>query len=158
MIPAGDSVFSGWTECDRVSGTTCTVSGVADRTVTVTFEVPDHTHPRGPPRPTPLLPGRDDAPDREADSREERHHCGRLRGRPSPDTSLVSLQLGGRIVPGFILIVTRVVPFPFTGELLRYVVTGQEPAGSYTWFSGLATPGTLELMGPVSETPFTLSR
>ena len=37
---AGGSTFAGWAGCDTVSGTTCTVTMTASRTVTATFDVP----------------------------------------------------------------------------------------------------------------------
>ncbi len=37
--PAGNSTFAGWTGCDTVSGTTCTVTVAGGKTVTAAFEL-----------------------------------------------------------------------------------------------------------------------
>lgn len=40
--------------------------------------------------------------------------------------------------------------------LLRYTLTGGEPAGSYAFLTGLTPPGTLDLGEPMAQVPFTV--
>ena len=74
-----------------------------------------------------------------------------------PDGSLLSLQMGGGLVPGLVPIARGLVPFEFTGDVAQYVLTGAEPAGAYTWLSALTEPGTLNVIGGIQSTTFTIS-
>jgi hypothetical protein len=73
-----------------------------------------------------------------------------------PSGQLLSLQLGGRFVPGIVPIARRFVPFDFQGALAQYTFTGGEPAGTYTWYAVLTTPGTLNFVSPLQQLAFTV--
>jgi hypothetical protein len=73
-----------------------------------------------------------------------------------PSGVLLSLQLGGRLVPGVVPIARGVGPVNFQGVLAQYTFTGAEPPGTYTWFSALTAPGTLNLVSPLQQVAFTV--
>src|SRR5262249_11228766 len=70
--------------------------------------------------------------------------------------TLLSLLLNGQLVPGLVPIASGITPFNFTGDILRYTFTGGEPAGPYTWLSGLTQAGTLNVVGSIHQDPFTV--
>jgi hypothetical protein len=74
-----------------------------------------------------------------------------------PDGSFLSLRLGGGVVAGVVPIGRGLAPFAFTEELLRYTFRGDEPPGQYTWFGALTEPGTLNVVSPLDQVPFTFS-
>jgi hypothetical protein len=74
-----------------------------------------------------------------------------------PDGSFLSLGLGGAVVPGIVPIARGLVPFSFSGELLRYTFGAGEPPGSYTFIAGLTQPGTLAVIGGIDQRPFTFT-
>lgn len=71
-----------------------------------------------------------------------------------PDGQLLSLQLGGRLLPGLRPIANRVIPFPFTIQLIGYRFNGQEPRGQYTWIAAATKAGTLEVVGSIQSVSF----
>jgi hypothetical protein len=71
-----------------------------------------------------------------------------------PDGSFFSLLQDGALVPGIVPIMARFEPFAFTGEILRVVVTGEEPRGDYAWLAALTYPGTLTVIGATDHDPF----
>jgi hypothetical protein len=73
-----------------------------------------------------------------------------------PDSSLFSLLLDGRLVPGIVPIATGITPIPLTRQLLSYTFNGGEPAGTYTWMSALTQAGTGTIIGSIQEVPFTV--
>jgi IgA Peptidase M64 len=73
-----------------------------------------------------------------------------------PDGSFLSLQPGG-VVAGVVPIGRGFAPFALTGEFLRYTFRGDEPPGQYTWFAALTEPGTLNVVSPLDQVPFTFS-
>jgi hypothetical protein len=73
-----------------------------------------------------------------------------------PDSSLFSLLLDGRLVPGIVPIATGITPTPLTRQLLSYTFNGGEPAGTYTWMSALTQAGTGNIIGSIQEVPFTV--
>lgn len=72
-----------------------------------------------------------------------------------PSGVFLSLQLGGRLVPGVVPIARGFVPFPYLAALVQYTFSGVEPSGSYTWYSGLSRPRTLEFVTPLQQAVFT---
>jgi hypothetical protein len=74
-----------------------------------------------------------------------------------PNGFLLSLQMGGGLVPGLVPIASGFVPFQFTGDVAQYVVTGAEPSGEYQWLSALTEPGTLNVIGAIQTTTFTVA-
>ncbi len=74
-----------------------------------------------------------------------------------PDGTLFSLQIGGAM-PGIAPIVKNFIPPSFTGEVVRYTLTGREPPGTYSWFAALTQAGTLNLVGDVQQNTFAFSR
>jgi hypothetical protein len=73
-----------------------------------------------------------------------------------PDGTLLSLTEDGRLVPGLRPLARGLVPFAFTGEVLRHTLTGGEPAGAYAWLAALTRAGTAEILGVVDQQPFTV--
>ncbi len=71
-----------------------------------------------------------------------------------PGGSFVSILPGGVLVPGIVPIATGIMPVALSGEVVRYVVTGNEPPGVYRFFAGLAEPGTLTLIDSAEEVLF----
>jgi hypothetical protein len=72
-----------------------------------------------------------------------------------PGGGLFSLRADGSIVPGIQALATGIVPFPVSGELVRYTFTGGEPPGSYTWFGAVVPSGTTDV-GLIEQKPFTV--
>jgi hypothetical protein len=72
-----------------------------------------------------------------------------------PSGVFLSLQLGGRLVPGIVPIARGFAPFPYEAVLVQYTFSGVEPTGAYTWYSGLSRPGTLEFVTPLQQAVFT---
>jgi Tol biopolymer transport system component len=73
-----------------------------------------------------------------------------------PTGQLLSLQLPGGIVPGIIPIARGIVPIAYQGTLISYTFNGSEPHGTYTWYSVLTQPGTLNFVSPLQRTTFTV--
>ena len=73
-----------------------------------------------------------------------------------PTGQWLSLQLPGGIVPGIIPIARGIVPIAFQGTLISYTFNGSEPPGTYTWYSVLTQPGTLNFVTPLQRTTFTV--
>jgi hypothetical protein len=46
---------------------------------------------------------------------------------------------------------------PFSGPIFSYTFGGTEPAGTYIWLGAFTEPGTLNLIGEVTQVPFTFS-
>ncbi|HEV8676619.1 MAG TPA: S8 family serine peptidase [Methylomirabilota bacterium] len=74
-----------------------------------------------------------------------------------PGGSFLSFQVGGFVVPGIVPAGSNFIPFPFSGEILRYRFGGGEPIGGYEWLSGLAQPATLNAVSGVDLDPFTFA-
>jgi hypothetical protein len=72
-----------------------------------------------------------------------------------PGGSMLSLTLGGGIVPGVVPIARGLPATNFSGELLRYRFAGTEPVGSYAVTGALAVAGTGNVIGAIAERPFT---
>jgi hypothetical protein len=73
-----------------------------------------------------------------------------------PSGQFLSLQLGRGFVPGIVPIAKGFTPVDFQGVLAQYTFTGAEPAGTYTWLAALTAAGTLNLVSPLQEVPFTV--
>ena len=73
-----------------------------------------------------------------------------------PTGQFFSVQPGGGLVPGIVPIARGIVPVPFTGTLAQYAFTGAEPRGTYTWYTALTQPGTLNVVGTIQQTTFTV--
>ena len=73
-----------------------------------------------------------------------------------PSGQLLSLQLGGRFVPGIVPIARGFGPVNFQGVLAQYTFTGAEPPGTYTWLAALTAPGTLNVVSPLQQVAFTV--
>jgi hypothetical protein len=71
-----------------------------------------------------------------------------------PSGAFLSLQLGGRFVPGVVPIARQIAPFDFQAVLAQYTFTGVELRGTYTWHAVLATPGTLNFVSPPQQMAF----
>lgn len=74
-----------------------------------------------------------------------------------PGGELLSLQLGGGLVPGLVPIGRNFVPFPFQGQLLQYTFNGSEPPGTYTWYAALTQAGTLNVISALDQHVFTFT-
>jgi hypothetical protein len=55
-VPSYGFVFGGWTGCDQISGSTCTMEMTADKSVTAVFNAPPPSTPPSTPPPA-ALPG-----------------------------------------------------------------------------------------------------
>jgi hypothetical protein len=73
-----------------------------------------------------------------------------------PGGSYLSL-VNGALVPGLVPIARNIVPFPYTGVVASLVVPPGTPQGTYAWLSTLTVPGTLTLVAPIAETPFSIA-
>jgi hypothetical protein len=73
-----------------------------------------------------------------------------------PNGVFLSLQLGGGLVPGIVPLARSIVPFSYAAPVAQYAFTGAEPLGTYTWYSALAEPNTLNLV-TFHQTPFTVA-
>ncbi len=72
-----------------------------------------------------------------------------------PDSTFLSLQLGGTVVPGIAPLASGFAPFAVSGELLRVTIPGGVPAATFTWVGALTQAGTANVIGAVDEVPFT---
>ena len=163
-LPAAGSALAGWSGCTSVSAVFCTVTMDADRTVIATFSAGAEPPPPPPPGQPALTVGVDGTLYRTGQTMTV---TGTLTAGSTPrlvdayvvvqlpDGGFLSLQLGGRVVPGIVPIAQGLTPFAFNGELLRYAFSGVEPSGTYTWMSALSDPGTLNVIGSIDQHPFT---
>jgi hypothetical protein len=85
---------------------------------------------------------------------------------PSADAYLV-LQLpngqllswtGNGLAPGLVPLARNIRPVNYRAVIARLAIPADAPAGTYSWFSGLAEPGTLNLVSEIAERRFTISR
>jgi hypothetical protein len=75
-----------------------------------------------------------------------------------PDGSFLSLLPGGQVSPGLVPFMRNFTSFDKTPEVFRYTLNGSEPPGTYAWLSALVTPGTLNIVGPLTQVTFTIAR
>jgi hypothetical protein len=68
--------------------------------------------------------------------------------------AFLSLQVNGSLVPGLVPIARQVVLPSVTAPFSFRLATA--PPGSYAWLCGLTSPGTLTLVAPVHQTPFSI--
>ena len=66
------------------------------------------------------------------------------------------LQPDGSLVTDSRPIVSNWTVGPFSGEIFRYTFSGGEPSGSYRWRAYFTEPGTSNIVGLVTEAPFTV--
>ena len=69
--------------------------------------------------------------------------------------TVLSLLQGGGFASGLVPIAKGFTPFALTIQLLSYTFNGTEPAGTYTWYAGLALPGTLSAVSAIDQKTFT---
>jgi len=71
-----------------------------------------------------------------------------------PDGTLLVMQPGGSFSTALTPLLAN-IPIPaFNGPIFSFTFTGAEPAGTYTWFAALTTPGTLNIIGTLATAPF----
>ena len=75
----------------------------------------------------------------------------------APTGQYYSLQLGGAVVPGVVPIARGFVPFAYAGPVLQQVVPPGLPLGTYTFYSALTAPGSVQLLTPLATTTITLT-
>jgi hypothetical protein len=77
-----------------------------------------------------------------------------------PGGALLSLQLGGGLVPGVVPIAAGFTPVPLTQAVVTYTFTGAEPEGAFTFFTGLAASGSSPpaVIGSIDQDAFTFTR
>lgn len=63
---------------------------------------------------------------------------------------------GASLVPGLVPIVRSLRPVDYQGVVARVTVPVGTPPGSYAWLSAVTSPGTLNLLSAIAETPFTI--
>jgi hypothetical protein len=74
-----------------------------------------------------------------------------------PSGQLLSWTSKG-FVPGIVPMVRNITPFNIRAAVARLVIPSNAPAGTYTWLSAFASPGTLNLVSDISERRFTITR
>jgi hypothetical protein len=74
-----------------------------------------------------------------------------------PDSTFLSLQLGGTVVPGIVPLASGFAPFAVSGEVLRVTIPGGVPAATFTWVGALTQAGTANVIPEIDEVPFSLS-
>jgi hypothetical protein len=72
-----------------------------------------------------------------------------------PTGQFLSLQLGAGLRPGTVPVARAFTPFAYHDVLLQYTFTGAEPIGAYTFYSGLARPGSVAFVTPIHQVVFT---
>jgi hypothetical protein len=65
---------------------------------------------------------------------------------------------GNRLAPGLVPLARNIRPVNYRAVIARLNIPPDAPAGTYSWFSGLAEPGTLNLLSEIAERRFTISR
>jgi hypothetical protein len=63
---------------------------------------------------------------------------------------------GAGLVPGLVPIVRNFTPVAYQGDIVQVTVPPGTPPGSYAWLSAVTSPGTLTLLSPIAESPFTI--
>jgi len=74
-----------------------------------------------------------------------------------PDGSLFVMQPNGSFGQALVPFLSNVQVPDFTGVVFNYTFTGIEPVGTYSWFAALAQPGTLNVIGSITQASFTFS-
>jgi hypothetical protein len=64
---------------------------------------------------------------------------------------------GAALRPGIAPIVRNLTATAYRGVVAQLVVPPGVPPGQYAWLSALTTPSTLNLLTPITETPFTIT-
>jgi type VI secretion system secreted protein VgrG len=65
---------------------------------------------------------------------------------------------GNGLAPGLVPLARNIKPVNYRAVMARLAIPADAPAGTYSWFSGLAEPGTLNLVSEIAERRFTISR
>lgn len=63
---------------------------------------------------------------------------------------------GNGFAPGLVPMRRNLMPVRYSGVVLQTLIPPGTPAGTYAWLSALASPGTLNLLTPITETTFTI--
>jgi len=71
-----------------------------------------------------------------------------------PDGTLLVMQPGGSFSTALTPLVSNIPVPDFNGPIFNFAFSGTEPAGNYTWFAALTTPGTLNIIGTMAVQPF----
>jgi hypothetical protein len=74
-----------------------------------------------------------------------------------PDGQLMSWT-GSGLVPGLVPIVSNLTPMEYEGVVAQITIPAGAPVGTYSWLSALTSAGTLNLVSPITETVFTITR
>jgi hypothetical protein len=74
-----------------------------------------------------------------------------------PDGQFLSWTDNG-FVPGVIPVARNIKPFNYRAVIARMAIPADAPIGNYSWFSGLAEPGTLNMISEIAERRFTIAR
>jgi len=74
-----------------------------------------------------------------------------------PDGQFLSWTDNG-FVPGVIPVARNIKPFNYRAVIARLAIPADAPVGNYSWFSGLAEPGTLNMMSEIAERRFKITR
>jgi len=74
-----------------------------------------------------------------------------------PDGTLLFMQPGGGFGTTLTPLVSNISVPDFTGPIFNFTFTGTEPAGNYTWFAALTTPGSLNVIGTLAAVPFSFA-
>jgi hypothetical protein len=74
-----------------------------------------------------------------------------------PDGQFLSWTDNG-FVPGVIPVARNIKPFNHRAVIARLAIPADAPVGNYSWFSGLAEPGTLNMISEIAERRFKITR
>jgi len=74
-----------------------------------------------------------------------------------PGGALFVMQPGGAFGSALVPVLSNIQVPDFTGSIFSYTFTGLEPVGTYSWFAALAQPGTLNVIGSITQASFTFS-
>ena len=74
-----------------------------------------------------------------------------------PDGQFLSWTDNG-FVPGVVPVARNIKPFNYRAVVARMAIPADAPVGDYSWFSGLAEPGTLNMVSEISQRRFRITR
>jgi Ice-binding-like len=74
-----------------------------------------------------------------------------------PDGQFLSWTDNG-FVPGVVPVARNIKPFNYRAVVARMAIPADAPVGDYSWFSGLAEPGTLNMVSEISQRRFKITR
>jgi len=71
-----------------------------------------------------------------------------------PDGTLLYMQPGGGFGTALTPLLSNISIPNFSGTIFNFTFSGTEPVGTYTWFTALTTPGSLNVIGTLATASF----